>query len=53
MFAIWDQLSRYLDIYKIAVDDVGQTYDYCWTDADYKQRQIDMMRPGYDFSSRG
>jgi hypothetical protein len=53
MFSIWDQLSRYLDIYKIEIDDVSQTFEYCWTDTDYKQQQIDMMRPGYDYSSRG
>jgi hypothetical protein len=51
-FAIWDQLSSHLDIYSIEVGEVKHTFDYCWTDADYKQKQIDMMRPGYDFSSR-
>ena len=53
MFTIWDKLSTHLDIYKITVDDISQTFEYCWTDADYKQQQIDMMRPGYDYSSRG
>jgi len=52
-FEIWDQLSSHLDIYKIEVDDISHTFDYCWSDADYKQQQIDSMRPGYDFSSRG
>lgn len=46
-------LGRYLDIYKITIDDLEQTYDYCWADADYKQQQINKMKPGYDFSSRG
>ena len=46
------KLSRYLDIYKIKVDDIGNTYEYCWADADYKQQQIDKMKPGYDYSSR-
>jgi hypothetical protein len=50
--AIWDILSSHLDIYKIEIDGVVSTFDYCWTDADYKQKQIDMMRPGYDYSSR-
>jgi hypothetical protein len=50
---IWDQLSSHLDIYKIEVDGISNIYNYCWTDADYKQQQINMMRPGYDFSSRG
>ena len=52
-FAIWDILSTHLDIYKITVDDVEQTYNYCWSDDNFKKQQIDMMRPGYDFSSRG
>ena len=50
--AIWDILGSHLDIYKIEVDGVSSTFDYCWTDADYKQKQIDMMRPGYDYNSR-
>jgi hypothetical protein len=53
MFNIWNQLSTYLDIYSIEVDGIKNTFDYCWTDSDYKQQQINMMRPGYDHSSRG
>ena len=53
MFDVWNQLSQHLDIYSIEVDEIKHTFEYCWTDADYKQQQIDMMRPGYDFSSRG
>lgn len=49
---IWDKLSNYLDIYSIEVDGVYHTFDYCWTDANYKQIQIDMMKPGYDYASR-
>jgi len=45
-------LSSHLDIYKIEVDGISATFDYGWTDPDYKQQQIDMMRPGYDYSSR-
>jgi hypothetical protein len=45
-------LSNYLDIYKIEIDDITATFDYCWTDYNYKQMQIDIMKPGYDFSSR-
>jgi hypothetical protein len=50
-FQIWDILSTHLDIYSVTVEDVTGTYDYCWTDSDYKQMQIDMMKPGYDYSS--
>lgn len=49
---IWDILSNYLDIYRIEVDGLIQTYDYCWSDDTYQQMQIDMMKPGYDYSSR-
>jgi hypothetical protein len=49
---IWDIMSSHLDIYKIEVDGVSSTFDYCWTDSDYKQQQINMMRPGYDYHSR-
>lgn len=52
-FSIWKQLSTHLDIYTIEVDGICGVFDYCWTDTDYKQKQIDMMKPGYDFSSRG
>jgi hypothetical protein len=50
---IREQLSEYLDIYSIEVNGIKNTFDYCWTDNDYKQKQIDKMKPGYDFSSRG
>jgi hypothetical protein len=50
---IWDMLSSHLDIYSIEVDDIKNTFDYCWSDSSYKQMQIDIMKPGYDYSSRG
>ena len=46
-------LSNHLDIHKIEVDGISNTFDYCWSDYNYKQMQIDIMRPGYDHSSRG
>ena len=49
---IWQILSNHLDIYKIEIGNVSRTYDFCWTDLDYKQLQINMMKPGYDYSSR-
>lgn len=52
-FTIWDILSDHLDIYSLEVNGVKKVYDYCWSDSNYKQMQIDMMKPGYDFSSRG
>lgn len=50
---IWDILGSHLDIYSIEVDGVSNKFDYCWSDDNYKQMQIDIMRPGYDHSSRG
>jgi hypothetical protein len=52
IFEIWDKLSTHLDIFSIEIDDIKKTYDYCWSDKNYKQMQIDIMRPGYDFNSR-
>jgi len=46
-------LSHHLDIYAIEVDGVSRTFDYVWSDATYAQREIDMMKPGYDYTSRG
>lgn len=50
---VWNILSTHLDIYRIEVDGVSATFDYCWSDKNYKQQQIEMMKPGYDYSSRG
>lgn len=49
---IWDLLGSHLDIYQIEVDGVSSTFEYCWSDTDYAQMQINMMKPGYDYSSR-
>jgi len=50
--SVWEILSDHLDIFKIEVDGITSTFDYSWADNNYKQMQIDMMRPGYDYSSR-
>jgi hypothetical protein len=47
---IWNTLGSYLDIYTIEIDGVAQKFDYCWTDPNYKQQQIDKLKPGYDYS---
>ena len=49
---IWNMLSAHLDIYKIEVNGINQTFDYCWTDSDYKQQQIAKLKPGYDYQRR-
>ena len=48
---VWPIISKYLDIYKITAGDISATYNYTWSDPDYYQQQIDMMKPGYDYSS--
>jgi hypothetical protein len=48
---IWNILGSHLDIYKIEVNGVSNTFNYSWADSGYKQMQIDMMKPGYDYSS--
>ena len=50
---IWDMLGDHLDIYQIEINGVSNTFEYCWSDPTYKQMQIDIMKPGYDYSSRG
>ena len=49
---IWQLLGTHLDIYKIEVDGISNTFDYCWSDHDHKQKQIEKMRPGYDYTAR-
>ena len=49
---IWKVLGNYLDIYRVEVDGVSAQYDYCWSDDNYKQQQIDRMRAGYDYHTR-
>ena len=49
-FDIIKTMSSHLDIYQIKVDDVTGTYNYVWSDDNYKQMQIDFLKPGYDWS---
>jgi hypothetical protein len=41
--AIWKRLNTHLDVYSIQTSDARANYDYSWTDADYAQRQIDII----------
>ena len=50
-YKIWDTLGSHLDIYSIETADATAVFDYCWSDNDYRQQQINFMRPGYDYSS--
>jgi hypothetical protein len=47
---ILKKLSAHLDIYQIHADGVVGTFNYVWSDDNYKQMQIDFLRPGYDWS---
>jgi hypothetical protein len=47
---ILKKLSTHLDIYQIHADGITDTFDYVWSDDNYKQMQIDLLRPGYDWS---
>jgi len=49
-FDIIEKLSRYLDIHKIITPNAQRTYNYVWSDPNYKQMQIDFLKPGYDWS---
>jgi len=49
---VWSALGKHLDIHSVEVGNTKQVYDYCWSDEDYKQTQIDMLKPGYDYQMR-
>lgn len=49
-FTIIEMMSKHLDIYKIKIQDTEQTFNYVWSDDNYKQMQIDFLKPGYDWS---
>lgn len=51
-YKIWSTLSKHLDVYKITIDDVENTFDYVWSQPDFKQKQIEIMMPGYNYSSK-
>ena len=41
---IWAQMGDYLDIYKIECGSSNATYDYHWSNADHKQRQLESLQ---------
>ena len=49
---IWSILAKHLDVYKITIDDVTNTFDYVWSQPNFKQKQIKIMEPGYVWSSQ-
>jgi len=55
---VWPILSKHLDVVQISCDDgsgnvLRSVYPYSWSDSDYYEQQIDLLKSGYDYSSRG
>jgi len=48
-FTIINLLSTHLDIFKIKIGETENTFDYVWSDDNYKQMQINFLKPGYDY----
>ena len=40
---IWATVNNYLDVYEIKTSNSSVVYDYCWSDVDYMQRQINII----------
>lgn len=55
-FKIIDLMSDYLNIEEIKVKEMNtitsNVFPYVWSDTNYKQMQIDFLKPGYDWSKR-
>jgi hypothetical protein len=43
---IWDTLYQYLDVYEIKTSAVSARYDYHWSDPDFAQTQIEIIKKG-------
>ena len=41
---IWAILSSHLDVYKIQTSAASATYEYNWSDPDYMQQQIEVLK---------
>jgi hypothetical protein len=42
--SIWQQLNNYLDVYKISTRDAEATYAYRWSDSNYREQQIRILK---------
>jgi len=40
---IWKALESHLDVYRIKTSHAVAVYDYCWSDSDYIQKQIEII----------
>lgn len=43
---VWKALNNYLDVYQVKTSSSSAVYDYCWSDSDYMQRQINIISSG-------
>jgi len=41
---IWKIIENYLDVYAIRTTDSAVTYDYHWSDSDYSEQQIEILK---------
>ena len=41
---IWAKLGQHLDVYKITTSAADATYNYRWSDPDYMQQQIEVLK---------
>jgi hypothetical protein len=49
---VWDCFNRYPDVYEIKTGKMNCVFDYHWSDADYEQKQIEILRPGYIYTEQ-
>lgn len=41
---VWQQMAQHLDVYKIQTGAARATYTYNWSDSDYMQQQMEMLK---------
>ena len=47
---IWNTLYDYHDVYEIKTKNQSATFDYRWSDENYMNKQIEILRPGYIYT---
>lgn len=45
--SIWHVLNKHLDVFKVRSSDKQATYDYHWSDPDFRDRQVSIINKGY------
>ena len=49
---VWNCFYRYPDVYQLKTSKATCTFDYHWSDVDYEQKQIEILRPGYIYTEQ-